>query len=204
MVASTSSLTRRADAQRNIDAIVRAAMECLSRRPDASVAEIAKCAGVGRVTLYGHFSSRAVLVDAALRRAVELGDAILDSVDLHGDPRQVLDRLIKASWQLVNQFRGILAAAQAELPPGRIREAHANPAVRVEQLIARGQAEGGFRTDLSTPWLVATLQNIMHGAADEIEAGRLAEADAARYISATVLAAFTPPRALAPGPPSAT
>ena len=61
---------RRADARRNIAAILDAALLCLARDPDASIADIAQAAGVGRVTLYGHFKSRADLIDA-VPRAVE-------------------------------------------------------------------------------------------------------------------------------------
>jgi TetR/AcrR family transcriptional repressor of mexCD-oprJ operon len=184
---------KRADAQRNIDAIAAAAVDCLSRDPDASVNEIAKTAGVGRVTLYGHFPSRADLVDAAFARAIEDGDAILDAVDLDGDPREAMTRLIDASWRLVNQFRSLLIAAQHTLPPGRIRDLHAEPADRMRRLIERGQADGVFRTDLPDSWLISVIQNVMHGAADEITAGRLKPNDAAGFISSTVLAALTPP-----------
>ncbi|MFH9015367.1 hypothetical protein ACH4C6_28860 [Streptomyces sp. NPDC017943] len=51
-------------------------------------------------------------------------------------------------WQLVDQARALLVAAQRELPAGRIRELHSGPAARVETLVARGRAEGVFRTDL--------------------------------------------------------
>lgn len=54
---------QRADARRNTASILDAAVLCLTRNPDASVAEIAKAASVGRVTLYGHFKTRAELVD---------------------------------------------------------------------------------------------------------------------------------------------
>jgi AcrR family transcriptional regulator len=189
----TQQPAKRADARRNVAAILDAGLECLSRNAEASVAEIAQTAGVGRVTLYGHFPSRAELVDAVLTRAIAEGHQALEAVDLGGDPRAALDRLVASSWLLVNQFRSLLLAAQATLPPGRIREVHAGPAARVEGLITRGQAEGAFRTDLPTSWLVGTAQNVMHGAADEINAGRLDPDDAATAISATLLAAFTPP-----------
>jgi hypothetical protein len=44
---------------------------------------------------------------------------------------------------------------QSVLPPGRIRELHAEPARRVEELVRRGQADGAFRTDLPASWLVS-------------------------------------------------
>jgi TetR/AcrR family transcriptional repressor of mexCD-oprJ operon len=184
---------RRADARRNVEAILRAATECLGKRPDATLAEIAEAAGVGRVTLYGHFSSRAELLDAVMAHVLEHGNAVLEPVDLSGDPRAALTRLIEASWEVLNQSRSILAAAQKELSPVRIRELHEAPAARVARLVERGQAEGVFRGDLPVSWLVVTLHNLMHGAADEIQAGRLTPEDAAGAIAATALAAFTPP-----------
>jgi hypothetical protein len=72
-------------------------------------------------------------------------------------------------------------------------ELHKRPASRVERLIERGRTAGVFRSDLPTSWLVGTLHRVMHGAADEIEAGRLSADDAAQTIAATALAAFTPP-----------
>ncbi|NUT48731.1 MAG: TetR/AcrR family transcriptional regulator, partial [Saccharothrix sp.] len=145
---STRGTAKRADARRSVDAIVRAAAECLGRNPEASLSEIARVAGVGRVTLYAHFADRAEVVDATLAWAVDRGNEALDAVDLTGDPRLALERLVAASWHLVDQARALLVAAQRELPPSRIRELHSAPAARVEPLIARGRAEGAFRTDL--------------------------------------------------------
>jgi TetR/AcrR family transcriptional regulator, mexCD-oprJ operon repressor len=184
---------RRADAQRSIAAILDAALAALSRDPEASVSEIAKAAGVGRVTLYGHFPSRAELVDAAFARAIDEGQAALDAVDLTGEPRQALTRLVDTSWVLVNQSRALLLAAQGVLPPGRIRELHAGPMERVQRLLERGRQEGAFRTDLPTSWLVGVMHSVMHNAADEINAGRLTPDRAAAFITATLQAGFTPP-----------
>lgn len=64
---------RRTDAVRNAERIVEAAVLQLRQRPDATMTSIARAAGVGRVTLYGHFASRRDLVDAAIVR--ELADA---------------------------------------------------------------------------------------------------------------------------------
>jgi TetR/AcrR family transcriptional repressor of mexCD-oprJ operon len=184
---------KRADAKRSIAAILAAATECLSRDPAASTSEIAKAAGVGRVTLYGHFPSRADLVDAVFAHAIEGGKHALDAVDLSGEPRVALERLVDSSWQLVDRYRALLIAAQDTLPPGRVRDLHAEPMSRVERLIERGQVDGVFRTDLPMSWLVSVMQNVMHGATADIEAGRITSDQAAAYIASTLLAAFTPP-----------
>lgn len=196
----SKSTAKRADALRSIDAIVQAAAECLGQNPEASLSEIARAAGVGRVTLYAHFASRAEVVEAALSRAIDRGNEALEAVDLTGDPLVALARYIDASWHLVDPARALLVAAQRELPAGRIRELHSGPAARVEALVARGRAEGIFRTDLSIAWLINVLHSVMNSAADEIRAGRLTSDRAAAHITATVLAAFTSPGRPVPDP----
>lgn len=194
----TIAAGRRADARRNIAKILDAAAERLSEDPAASVGSVAEAAGVGRVTLYGHFPSRDALVEAAVRHAIDRGEERLADVDLSGEPRAAMERLIQASWELVAQFRNVLIAAQDALSPARIRELHAKPGARAAELIERGQEAGVFRSDLPVTWLVGVLHNVIHGAADEINAGRLTASDAPRTISATVLAAYTPPGSRTP------
>lgn len=187
--------TRRADAQRNIAAILDAATDCLTRDPEISVADIAAAAGVGRITLYGHFRTRGDLVDAVLVRTIERADTVLDATDTTGDPREALTRLVAASWQIVHQFRNVLLAAQRELPAERIRGVHDRILRRVQSLIERGQRAGFFRGDLPKHWLVTTAFSLMHAAAEDTTAGRIKAGDAAALITATLLAAFTPPAA---------
>jgi len=183
---------QRADARRNIAAILDAATDCLARDPEVSIAGIAAAAGVGRITLYGHFRTRADLIDAVLLQTVERADAILDATDTSGDPADALARLVASSWQIVDQFRNILLAAQRELPAERIRGVHDRILRRVQSLIERGQRTGTFRRDLPQRWLISTAYSLMHAAAEDVAAGRLDADDAARLITATLLAAFTP------------
>src|SRR6266571_3458358 len=179
----TAPRAQRADARRNIAAILDAATDCLARDPEISIADIAAAAGVGRITLYGHFKTRAELVDAVLVRAIEHADAVLGTTDTAGDPGEALARLVASSWQIVHQFRNILLAAQRELPAERIRGVHDPILRRVQSLIGRGQRAGTFRTDLPKQWLITTTYSLMHAAAE----------DAAGLITATLLAAYTPP-----------
>lgn len=184
---------RRADALRNVEAILHAATDALTRHADVSIGEIAREAGVGRATFYAHFTSRAEVVEAVVVRVLSHGKAVLDDVDLEGPAPDALARLVAASWELVDQARSVLAVAEKELSPERIRELHADPLARAEGLIRRGQEEGAFRSDLPASWLVATMHHVMHGAADEIAAGRLERPGAASVITRTLLGAFAPP-----------
>jgi hypothetical protein len=62
-----------------------------------------------------------------------------------------LSRLIRSSWRIVDRHRSLLAATHRDLPAARIRQHHDQVMARVERLIARGQDEGDFRTDLPAP-----------------------------------------------------
>ncbi len=65
-------------------------------------------------------------------------------------------------------------------------------ALSAARSIGRGQDEGDFRTDLPRPWMVATFYSVLHGAAEEVDAGRLDPTKAPEILTATLLAAFTP------------
>jgi AcrR family transcriptional regulator len=185
---------RRADAERNIEAILDAAVTCLSRNPDASVADIALTAGVGRVTLYGHFSSRATLIDAVMGRTVARADATLQASGLDDVPAdEALTRMVSSAWPILNQYRAVLLAAERELPAERIRCHHDRPLGRVRRLIERGRREGVFRTDMPVGWLVTVFHTVLHSAAQEVINGRLTLNSADWVIVDTLLAAYTPP-----------
>jgi AcrR family transcriptional regulator len=77
---------RRADAERSIAAIVDAAVELVSRRPEANMSEVAAAAGVGRVTLYAHFPSREAVLAASRERAMAETIRAFDAAELDRGP----------------------------------------------------------------------------------------------------------------------
>ena len=185
---------RRADARRNVEIIIEAAERCLARDPDASMGDIASEAGLGRVTIYGHFKTRAELVEVVARRVLAAVNPILDSVDLRGDPEQALARLVTTSWEVTARSGSLVVAVERALPPEAVRDAHAGKLEdRVRRFLARAQRSRAFRTDLSTDWLVALFHATLHTAATEVHAGRLASNEVAAIITATLLAAYRPP-----------
>jgi len=183
----------RADARRNIELILDAAETCLARDADASMGEIAAEAGLGRVTVYGHFKSRPALVEAVARRTLEAADEALDAVDLAGDAVEALGRLVTATWQVTLRSGSVIVAVEKALPPTTVREMHAGGLEdRVRGFIAAAQTTGEFRTDLSTDWLVSVFHAVLHAAAVEIDAGRMEPGDASTVIAATMGAALRP------------
>jgi AcrR family transcriptional regulator len=184
----TSALPKRADARRNIAAILDAATAALARDPDVSMNEIARAAGVGRVTLYGHFASRAALVSEVVERAIAETDDVLAMVDVTGDPREALGRLLEASWHLTHRFGALVVAAEQALPAARVDEAHERPARRVRALLRRGRRAGSFRSDMPLAWQLAMVQSVIHGASTAVHTDRISAAQAPRLVRETTLA----------------
>lgn len=182
---------RRADAERNIASIVSAARALMSSDPNATTDDVAQAAGVGRMTLYGHFRTRADLVEAALMDALRAGEECLSRLDLAGDASEAMTRLLASSWEIVAESAALLSAAEEVLPAGRVRELHAEPARRMDELIGRGQEQGVFRTDLTAAWLVSVVHYILHGAANELRAGRLPAQDVTDVVTKSVQSVLT-------------
>jgi TetR/AcrR family transcriptional repressor of mexCD-oprJ operon len=191
--AKPRSEPKRSDALKNIEAILEAATTCLARDPDASINSIAQAAGVGRVTLYGHFESRSALIAEVATRAVRQTDEALEGVDLDGDPRAALVRLLTATWELTHRFGALVVAAENALPADELREAHRRPAERVKRLLRRGRREGSFRADIPLAWQVTTIQGVVHAASAAVHRGEITVTKAPILICATVIAALTPP-----------
>ncbi|AEB46014.1 MULTISPECIES: TetR/AcrR family transcriptional regulator [Micromonospora] len=181
---------RRADARRNVESILEAATALLATDPAVSVNEIARAAGVGRVTLYGHFPSRAALVEAVSRRVIASTDQALDAVDLDGDAREAMARLLAATWQLTYRFGAIVVAASDALTPEEMRRVHEEPARRMRALVERGRDEGVFRRDMPLSWQLTTVQAVLHGASAAVHRGDVPADDATRLVTDTVLAAL--------------
>ena len=165
---------RRADAQRNVDAIIGATRDLLRHGALPSMSEIAAAAGVGRVTLYSHFPSRELLLEAVVHQAITDTDQALTGLALDDHPAEVaLTRLVRTSWLNLDRYRTVRTVAVTELDPEALRRQHDRVAHHLERLITRGQDDGVFRIDLPGPWLVAIVYAALHAAADEVSADRL-------------------------------
>lgn len=188
--ASTRDRGKRADARRNIEAIVDAATRLLAVDPEASVNEIAKAAGVGRVTLYGHFESRTALVREVVERAIHNTNDALSAVELDGDPRAALGRLLEATWHLTHRYGALVVAGSRALQPEEFLRAHEEPAARVRSLLERGRQAGEFRADMPIEWQVSVIQAILHGASAAVHRGEVTVDEAPLLVRGTVLAAL--------------
>lgn len=187
------SRRRRADAERNIEAIIDTALDQILVDGELNMAAVARATGLSRVTLYTHFPTRDALLDAVLQRAVTRISAVLDQIPPGGTARHEFTRLLHSSWQFLARYRHLYTIASAALPPAQLRS-YVDPVLgRVESLVARGQTDGDFRTDLPRSWLVATVYTLLHLAAEELNASRLHPDQAAEVVTTTVLAVLNAP-----------
>ena len=179
---------KRADAERNIASILDAALEALASDPDASMAEIARGAGVVRATIYMHFPTREALLDAVQEHATaQVADAIRNAEPDRGEPEDALERVIRATWKQLSQFHGILALNIGRLSAKELHRRHLPMTTQFIPLLERGQAAGVFRRDVSAEWLIAVVRAIVHVASTELQAGRLSQADVERTMLTTAL-----------------
>ncbi len=184
---------RRADAERNPASIINAALEALAKDPDASMAEIARRAGVVRATVYMHFPTRESLLDAVMEHATGLvADAIRQAEPDRGEPTEALERVLLATWQQLSQFHAVLGINISRLSAKELRRRHLPMTTQLIPLLERGQADGVFRNDVSATWLIAVVRAIVHVASTELQAGRLSQTEVEQTMLTTALAAISP------------
>jgi TetR/AcrR family transcriptional repressor of mexCD-oprJ operon len=184
---------RRATAERNVQAILDAAEALLHEGQAATIAAVAAQAGVSRVTVYAHFSTREAILEAVIERAVARATAAFEQATAGADSAvDALERAIEASWIELSRHAAIAQAAAAQLSPDALRKMHESAYAGARQLFEAGMARGEFRTDVPSDWLVSVYHALLHAAGDDVRAGRLDGATALHALTTTMRAAFSP------------
>ena len=176
----------RADALRNRAALLDAAAEVLAEAPQASLAEVATRAGLGRATLYRHFDSRSALQAAIREEALARAAATLAATDLSEcDTREAIRRAASALVPLGMRFRilltdgsdtdaGFLAARNKTLAP-------------LLGVLARGVEVGELPRSADVAWLGMVLSALLMTAVRAADAGVIDPADAGALVADTFM-----------------
>ncbi len=160
----------RADAQRNIDALLRSAVAVFATSGvDAPVREIAEQAGVGIGTLYRHFPQRSDLIAAVFRNEI---DACADAAPIlaaEHEPGEALARWMQRYAAFIAIKRGLATALHSGNPAfDTLRgyfEQRLQPALRT--LLDAAVAAGEVRADVNADDLLRAVASLCMQAYDE-------------------------------------
>ncbi|MCO1599005.1 TetR/AcrR family transcriptional regulator [Micromonospora sp. RHAY321] len=166
----------RADAARNRERLLKAAVQAFSRPgPEVTLDAIAREAGVGIGTLYRHFPTREALVEAAYRNELgKLCDASRELLDrlppdraLRGWMSRFIDYLTTKRG-MSDALRLVIAAGTNPYAQSRDRLLEA-----LGRLLDAGIAAGTLRADVETGDVLAGLSGISLASGERAQADRL-------------------------------
>jgi AcrR family transcriptional regulator len=191
--APSAARRRRADAERSVERILDAAVDALADDPEASMAEIARRAGVVRATVYVHFPTREALIDAVTERAMSEVIRVIEAAEpQRGEPADALRRVVTETWRTLGRYHALIEL-NTQLPQPELHQRHRSVLATLEPLIERGQRAGSFRPDVPAAWHLSMLMALVHAASAELRAGRLAEGQVEAAMLASVLGALSTP-----------
>jgi AcrR family transcriptional regulator len=153
----------RADARRNRDRLIAAALEAFSADAGATLESIAASAGVGIGTLYRHFATREALTEAVYRAELERlcdgAEELLGSLSAKEALRAWFDRYL----EFVSTKRGMADALRAIIASGAISSANTRERLNgaIGTILAAGAAEGTLRGDVDPGVVSASLAGIL-------------------------------------------
>ncbi|MCL2515128.1 MAG: TetR/AcrR family transcriptional regulator [Microbacteriaceae bacterium] len=153
----------RADAQRNVDALLSAAKdEFAEHGVDVGVRAIAARAGVGTATLYRHFPLRADLIAAVFRREIDDVAAQADQLAATHSPDEALELWVQRYTEFVATKHGLGSALHSGDPAySGLRdyfEGNAGPAL--QRLLDAAARAGVIRPGIDPIELIGAIANL--------------------------------------------
>jgi AcrR family transcriptional regulator len=167
----------RADARRNRDRLIEAAAAAFGAadgRP-VSLDSIAREAGVGIGTLYRHFPSRELLIEAVYRAELaEVAAAAAQLVDKH-PPKIALRRWMDRYASFVAAKRGMAESLRAMVDSGTVEPLQTRASIvgAVALLLNAGVDDGSLRGDVRADDVVSSLLGIFMATGSREQTGRM-------------------------------
>jgi AcrR family transcriptional regulator len=176
----------RADAARNLEAVLTTGARMLAADSAASIAAIAAEAGVDRRTVYRRFASREELLAAIYESRLAAIEQAIEGARLREAPVAVaLHRYVEGIIDVNRKWPVELSRMLADDAVSRRRDRSVH---EVDTFLARAADEGLLRSDFPAGWASMVLPQLMLLAAEQLP--RLSAAQAADTVVDTLLHGF--------------
>jgi AcrR family transcriptional regulator len=156
----------RADAQRNMEALLKAAMAVFAASGvDAPVRQIAAKAGVGLGTVYRHFPQRSDLIAAVFRHEIDACADAAPALAAAHEPGEALARWMLRYVDFVAAKRGLAPALHSGDPAFDSLRAYFEQRLRpaLHALLASAAAAGEVRNDVAADDILGAVASLcMH------------------------------------------
>lgn len=159
MAAPEGSRPLRADARRNREAVLRAAIAVLRTDPGASMDAIAEAAGVARRTAFRSFAGRDELVRAAHLTTLTAARATLEAAVPPGEAGR-LEAVVAAALSIGEDYGLLITISPTTSDPDLRTELDAITRV-LESAVAAARERGEVRRDLPVDWLALVLLQVI-------------------------------------------
>jgi AcrR family transcriptional regulator len=177
---AAGALPRRADAVRNRERVIAAAAAVFAERGiEASVPEVAACAGVGKATVYRSYPTKEHLVAAVVIDRLAEYERRARALLVEPDAWAALRTLLVEGAEINCCDRAVTAGISAGIDLPELTAARASLWEPVKALMDRAKAQGAMRTDagpddLRVLWSGAARVLVADGVTDPAEWRRYA------------------------------
>lgn len=174
----------RADAARNLTAVLHAGARLLAEDPSTSMAAIAAAAGVDRTTVHRRFANREALLSAVFQAKLDSAERVLDEARLLEAPLPVaLHRYLEGIIPVSRQWPLDTRRMMQNDPAARVRRQEQS--ARLDAFVRRCLDEGYLRADADAVWARTVLDELVDTVAHRFP--DLEPPQAADLVAATLL-----------------
>ncbi|WP_181448524.1 TetR/AcrR family transcriptional regulator [Nonomuraea aridisoli] len=154
----------RADAARNLAAVLRTGARLLAEDPSTSMSAIAGEAGVDRTTVHRRFATREALLSAVFQAKLDSAERVLDEARLVEAPVAVaLHRYVEGIIPVSREWP-VDTRRMMQKDPDADRRRHEQSA-RLDAFVQRAADEGYLRPDVPPAWARAVLDQLVESMA---------------------------------------